>query len=207
MLVEGVLAVIALEAVMVLAPGSNLASAQPAQVFAGGMGRFLSALGVPAAMGTHFGFLALSTFLLTTLDTCTRIARYIFQELFNMQGSGAPVGGTVASPVLPAFFVFVTPRDPSGHPIPAWRASWPVLVPPTRLRRGPVIRVGRDHGPWTSNETGVPANDAAVISSGTPGAQGASPSHSRRVANATGGTHRGGLAVNDERSRLASENK
>lgn len=136
MIVEGVLAVIALGTVMMLGREAGLDSAPPTAVFAGGMGRFLSAIGVPAEMGTHFGFLALSTFLLTTLDTCTRIARYIFQELFGLSGAFGRFAGTFVSLLLPAVFVFVSLRDAEGNPVPAWQAIWPVFGATNQLLAG-----------------------------------------------------------------------
>lgn len=141
MLVEGVLAVIALAAVMVLAPGASLAGTNPMAVFAGGMGRFLGVLGIPESMGAHFGFLALSTFLLTTLDTCTRLSRYIFQELFRVSGPSARVAGTAVSLVLPTVFVFVTLTDAGGNPVPAWRAIWPVFGATNQLLAGLALLV------------------------------------------------------------------
>jgi carbon starvation protein len=100
------------------------------------MGRFLSAIGIPETYGAHFGYLALSTFLLTTLDTCTRIARYIFQELFGVAGAGGRYAGTVASLILPAIFVFITLKDAAGNPLPAWQAIWPVFGATNQLLAG-----------------------------------------------------------------------
>jgi carbon starvation protein len=136
MIVEGVLAVIALGTVMMQGRAAGLASTPPTAVFATGMGRFLSAIGIPAEMGTHFGYLALSTFLLTTLDTCTRIARYIFQELFGLSGALGRFAGTFVSLLLPAVFVFVSLRDSEGNPIPAWQAIWPVFGATNQLLAG-----------------------------------------------------------------------
>ncbi|MFH1682094.1 MAG: carbon starvation protein A [Candidatus Eisenbacteria bacterium] len=136
MIVEGVLGVIALATVMMLDRSTGLADTQPTAVFAAGMGHFLSALGVPGEMGAHFGFLALSTFLLTTLDSCTRIARYIFQELTGLAGTSGRLAGTLVSLVLPAVFVFVTLKDPEGNPIPAWQAIWPVFGATNQLLAG-----------------------------------------------------------------------
>jgi carbon starvation protein len=45
------------------------------------MGSFLANLGIPEKIGTTFGALTVSTFLLTTLDTATRLTRYALQEL------------------------------------------------------------------------------------------------------------------------------
>ncbi len=141
MLIEGVLAVIALATVMVLAPGTSLAGIHPTLVFADGMGRFLSVLGLPPGAGRHFGLLAVSTFLLTTLDTCTRLARYIFQEIFGFEGNRGRIAGTVASLALPAVFAFVTLTDAQGNVVPAWRAIWPVFGATNQLLAGLALLV------------------------------------------------------------------
>ncbi len=85
MLLEGVLAIIALgTAAMLTREGlaEGLTSwGGPVGVFSHGMGSFLANLGIPEKIGTTFGALAVSTFLLTTLDTATRLTRYALQEL------------------------------------------------------------------------------------------------------------------------------
>ncbi len=48
--------------------------------FGKGFGRAVAALGVPLSFGVAFGILMLNAFILTTLDTSTRIARYILSE-------------------------------------------------------------------------------------------------------------------------------
>ncbi len=141
MIIEGVLAVIALATVMILAPGTTLTNTNPTQVFAAGMGRFLGTVGIPEAAGVGFGLLAVSTFLLTTLDTCTRLSRYIFQEMFGVSGSLSRVLGSVASLALPLAFVFVTIRDASGAPVPVWRAIWPVFGATNQLLAGLALLV------------------------------------------------------------------
>ncbi|MBM3860384.1 MAG: carbon starvation protein A [Verrucomicrobia bacterium] len=126
MLTEGILAVIALATVMVLAenPGGGRT---PVDVFAEGIGKFTSVLGLSPSVGTTFGLLAVSTFLLTTLDTCTRLARFIFEELFRMRGTAGRLIGTAATLLLPTIMVFVAIPGPNGQPIPAWKAIWPAF--------------------------------------------------------------------------------
>lgn len=51
--------------------------------FGTGFGRAVAALGVPLAYGVAFGTLMLNAFILTTLDTSTRIARYVLSENFS----------------------------------------------------------------------------------------------------------------------------
>lgn len=77
MLIEGVVAVIALIAVGYVAK----AEGTPAQVFASGVANFMNSFGVPVNVGVVFVTLCFSAFALTSLDTATRIGRYILQEL------------------------------------------------------------------------------------------------------------------------------
>jgi carbon starvation protein len=125
MLLEGLLALISVSAIVVA--GGTLAGRSPTQVFASGMGTFLGSVGVPMALGTSFGLLALSTFLLTTLDTGTRLARYIFEEFFGVWGKKWHLLATAATLVLPLWLALTEYRDAAGNIIPVWRAIWPVF--------------------------------------------------------------------------------
>ena len=125
MLVEGLLALISVSAIVVA--GGTLAGSSPTLVFASGMGTFMESLGVPVAWGTSFGLLALSTFLLTTLDTGTRLARYIFEEFFGTHGGKFRLLATAVTLVLPLWLALTEFRDAQGQVIPAWRAVWPVF--------------------------------------------------------------------------------
>jgi carbon starvation protein len=128
MLTEGVLAVLAIATVMLL--GSHgVRGQEPTLVFAAGIGHMLGAVGIDPALGTHFGALAVSTFLLTTLDTCTRLARYVLEELLRLErGSRAAiVGATLATLALPLLLTQITLHLPNGQAAPAWRVVWPVF--------------------------------------------------------------------------------
>ncbi len=130
MLIEGVVAVIALSTVMVLSFGTDALRSDPITVYATGIGKFLGSLGINPRFGAHFGLLALSTFLLTTLDTCTRLARYVVQEALGWGKNDARqrVAATLFTLLLPAVLVFMTYTDPvTGQALPAWRAVWPVF--------------------------------------------------------------------------------
>lgn len=127
MLIEGIVAVMALATVMLLAKGDPLLKQAPLAIYGRGMGRFLAVMGLPEKTGYAFGLLALSTFILTTLDTCTRLGRYIFEEFFNIQGTRSRFFSTFATLALPAVFVLVNLRDAQGLSIPAWKAIWPVF--------------------------------------------------------------------------------
>jgi len=85
MLLEGFLATIALGTAAMLTKAGladGLANwGGPVGVFAHGMGSFLANLGLPEQTGIAFGALTVSAFLLTTLDTATRLGRYALEEL------------------------------------------------------------------------------------------------------------------------------
>ncbi|MEX0684871.1 MAG: carbon starvation protein A [Balneolales bacterium] len=86
MLIESFLAIISVGAVIVLSRGeynSKLITQDPVTMFADGLGGIISVLGVSPALAITFVALAVSAFALTTLDTCTRLARFIFQEFFE----------------------------------------------------------------------------------------------------------------------------
>ncbi len=56
----------------------------PIRAFATGYGRFVSSLpGMTVVLGSFFGMVMLNAFVLTTLDTGTRLGRFIFSELLG----------------------------------------------------------------------------------------------------------------------------
>lgn len=86
MLIEAVLAVIALIAASQYASGTysvTLAEAGPIEIFASGVGSFMTAFGAPEQAAVTFVSLTISAFALTTLDTCARLARMLLQEFFQ----------------------------------------------------------------------------------------------------------------------------
>jgi len=84
MLVEGILAILAICSVAYLGMDKytilSKNTAAP-MMFANGMGHFCESLHLPFAVGRNFIALALSAFILTSLDTATRLARFVWQEL------------------------------------------------------------------------------------------------------------------------------
>ncbi|RMF75841.1 MAG: carbon starvation protein A [Acidobacteria bacterium] len=128
MLLEAVLALLAVSAVAVVGLATARSSA-PTVVFAQGLGTIVAALGIPQDLGVHFGALAISTFLLTTLDTCTRLARYVLEELVGLPRGRplAALGATLATLALPFVLTRITLHLPDGTPAPAWKVVWPVF--------------------------------------------------------------------------------
>lgn len=90
MLIEGLLAVLSLVAVASLVNDEFiqiLKSKGAVAAFSTGVAKFLNSipyLGISVETGKTFSALAVSVFALTSLDTATRLARYMFQEFFEM---------------------------------------------------------------------------------------------------------------------------
>jgi len=107
MLLEGVLAILALLAVGTLSQPellSRLGSESAVSLFAGGLAGFCTKLGLPHEAGRVFMSLAVSAFLMTSVDTATRLARFTWQELFTgPQGRTRPPNPFV-SPVSNMYF-------------------------------------------------------------------------------------------------------
>ncbi len=127
MLLEGMLAVFALACVAVLSASEREAGGTPVAIFAGGASKFFSALGVPSYLGIEFAMLAISTFLLTTLDTCTRLTRFLIEELFDWRNQTSRYLGTLGALLLPGLLVFQSFPGPDGNLQPVWKAIWPLF--------------------------------------------------------------------------------
>ena len=85
MLIECVLAVISLIAIGTLSADGSIAATgatAPAVVFATAISNFLATIGLPTNITFTIISLAVSAFALTSLDTATRLGRFLFQELF-----------------------------------------------------------------------------------------------------------------------------
>jgi carbon starvation protein len=109
MLVEGLVALMALVSVAVLAPtdyAEKLIGEGKIVAFADGLASFTSTVGIREDWAGVFFSLAISAFMLTTLDTATRLTRFAWQELF------LPSAGHERDAVSPARRVF-------GHPVTA----------------------------------------------------------------------------------------
>ena len=84
MIVEGVLGVMSIIAVIWLSDANFAEAAKnPVTAFSSGIGTFVGALGLPVEICTVFISLSISAFMLTSLDTATRLGRFVWQELFS----------------------------------------------------------------------------------------------------------------------------
>lgn len=141
MLVEGLVAVIALSTIMIIGINDPLTKGAPLAIYGAGMAKFFSIFGIPEKYGNSFGILALSTFILTTLDTATRLGRYIFQEFFSMESRNARYIATAATLCLPTIFVLINLKDNSGNIVPAWKIIWPIFGATNQLLAGLALMV------------------------------------------------------------------
>lgn len=114
MLLEGTVAVLALSAVMLAEPGAGLAGTSPDAVYAGAIGQYVERLSfglVPRQVGLAFGLLAFTTFIYDTLDVCTRLGRYVLEELLRLRGTAARLVATAATLALPAVVLLTTSEN------------------------------------------------------------------------------------------------
>lgn len=139
MLVESLLAVLALVAVITMAKGRYTGFFEPGgggpvAAFSAGLGEFISTLGIPVEGAVAFVALAVSAFALTSLDTGTRLARFAFQEFFERSdGTASFLGGnrylaTGVSIGLAMILAFHEVEHPAtGELVSAWRMIWPIF--------------------------------------------------------------------------------
>jgi len=101
MLLEGILAIIAVIAVASSYATqseylSAVATKEPAQLFAAAVANFCTHIGIPVRLSEGFVLLSISAFLMTTVDACTRLARFSWQELVGRDA----IAGTRERPSL-----------------------------------------------------------------------------------------------------------
>jgi len=129
MLLEGLVAVLALATVMILPLGSQALNADPNLVYANGIARYLGLLGVGFNIAFPFALLAFSTFVYDTLDVCTRLGRYIFQEIFGLNTRAGGIIATLATLTFPLIFLMLT--EEKGYLV-----AWPIFGTSNQLLAG-----------------------------------------------------------------------
>lgn len=122
MLLEGVVAVIAIGTIMI---SGTIAKGGPVMTYAEGFGKFAAIVGIDPKVGVSLGALAINSFILTSLDTATRLTRYQIQELTNMKVD--KYTATIIAVVAALALLLVKTHGPDGKLIPAWLAIWPVF--------------------------------------------------------------------------------
>lgn len=141
MILEGIVAAISLSTLMMLSKNSQLGS--PQQVYALGVSKFVNVIGINPEIGKIIGYLAISAFILTTLDTATRIARYIFQEIVGKVEASLLIRSvaTLVSLVLPIILLNFKLKDLSGNIVSCWKIIWPLFGITNQLLAGLVFLV------------------------------------------------------------------
>lgn len=120
MILEGLVAVLALATVMMLAKDDALLKNDPNFIYAHGLARYMGMVGVNFNVALAFALLAFSTFVYDTLDVCTRLARYILQELLGWKSFGGSVVATLVTLLLPLVFLMVAREK-------AYLDAWPIF--------------------------------------------------------------------------------
>ncbi|WP_018963302.1 carbon starvation CstA family protein [Coprothermobacter platensis] len=131
MLLEGVVAVIALITVMMAGKiiGPEGAAANPQYTFGVGFSKFWSLFGLPEKVGISFGMFTINTFILTTLDTATRLGRFQLQELTGNRLNRYAATFITLLAVLALVFMHVGDQ-------PVWSVIWPVFGSANQLLAG-----------------------------------------------------------------------
>ncbi|MEO7658137.1 MAG: carbon starvation CstA family protein [Pyrinomonadaceae bacterium] len=112
MLAEGFVAFIALVTVMIAASdmlvGADGKSLSAGKIYGNGIGEFLTlVIGKEnLQFAITFGAMAFSTFVFDTLDVCTRLGRYIVQEMIGIPGKLGALIGTLATVAVPMVLIF-----------------------------------------------------------------------------------------------------
>jgi len=171
MLLEAMVAIISLCCVMVLSGDHELVkNPRPNFIYARGIGSFLETVNVPAAIGVSFALMAFTTFVYDTLDVCTRLGRFIIQELTGLQGAKGRWLGTIVTTGVPMMFVFKSTTDAAGRRVPIWRTFWELFGASNQLLAaitllGVTIWLWRTrHAVWVWFVTGIPMVLMSVMS-------------------------------------------
>ncbi len=170
MLLEGLVAVVSLCCVMMLAADSPLVKKSPNFLYANGIGSFLTVVGIPAMFGVSFGLMAFTTFVYDTLDVCTRLGRYVVQELTGWHGRFGRFFATAVTAGAPVYFLLQDPRMVGGKAVPVWRTFWDLFGASNQLLAaltlvGVTVWLWRTRrAAWVWLVTGLPAAWMYVVS-------------------------------------------
>jgi carbon starvation protein len=120
MLLEGLVAVLAIATVMMLSAGDPILKNDPNLIYANGIAKYLGLIGIGFNVAFPFALLAFSTFVYDTLDVSTRLGRYIFQEIFGLKSLAGAAFATSATLLLPLIFLMLTKEK-------GYLVAWPIF--------------------------------------------------------------------------------
>lgn len=135
MLLEALVAIIALATLMMISPGDPLLSQTPDRIYANGLSSFVGKFGINREFAFSFALLAFATFIYDTLDVTTRLGRYIFQELTGLSGAKGRILATLATLFIPFIYFFIIPILTGGK-LSAWQAIWSIFGASNQLLAG-----------------------------------------------------------------------
>jgi carbon starvation protein len=114
MLLEAMVAIFALSCVMVMVPNTT---GKPDAVYARGIGNFMRICGIDMQFAVTFGLLAFSSFVFDTLDVCTRLGRYVLQEMLGLKGLSGGALATLVTLTVPSVYLW---KMPAGSFMTFW---------------------------------------------------------------------------------------
>jgi carbon starvation protein len=120
MILEGVVAVLALATLMIIPAGHGALTTDPNIIFGKGIASYMRLIGIDFNLALAFALLAFLTFVYDTLDVCTRLARYILQELFGWRSWPGRALATFITLVVPAAFLAFAHEK-------AYLVAWPIF--------------------------------------------------------------------------------
>jgi carbon starvation protein len=169
MLMEAMVAIVSLCCVMMFPFGANELSGSPNQIYAHGISRFLSAVNLPTGIGMSFALMAFATFVYDTLDVCTRLGRFILQELTGLHNWFGRILGTALTAGVPIYFLIIAPNVATHPetglpvaPVPVWQIFWNLFGASNQLLAaltllGVTVWLWRTYKkPWVWFVTGLP---------------------------------------------------
>jgi carbon starvation protein len=128
MLIESMVAIVSICAAGYYATakyGEIMKSGGPNTLFAMSCADFLTVFGIPVDFGKIFISLAISAFALTSLDTATRIGRFIFQEFFEKFDAE---GKQIKSILVNRYFATIVTVVPGGViAFMGYSKVWPIF--------------------------------------------------------------------------------
>jgi carbon starvation protein len=126
MLIEGVLAIVAIVTASYIGADklTELLKGGAVNVFSDGIGNFMTSFGIPFATGKSFTALAISAFALTSLDTATRLGRFIFQEMFDDGNENGKAPSMLTNKYVATA---VTVIFGGGLTFLGWAKVWPIF--------------------------------------------------------------------------------
>lgn len=136
MLAEAFVAFIALVTIMIISSKTSSNITNPGTIYGNGIGEFMTLIigKENRLFAITFGAMVFSTFVFDTLDVCTRLGRYIIQELFQWRSRFGALMGTLFTILPPVYFVSTAPAG-------SWRNFWTLFGASNQLLAGLTLLV------------------------------------------------------------------